>query len=496
MTLKALRKVLQENNPAFYDTSLFSKQSLFRRLIGKPFWIWGNSKEQHIQADIDSDGDCCFNHIIGLPKKDAQEKPIFDYEQRIHDALEIDGQKYLWIKKATGLGVSEFFLRYIAWISTRDNAMQNKRVCIVTGPRIDLAVTLIDRLKGLFSNSGVFFDSKETVLELNGCIIEAFPSHHLDAMRGLTDVKFILLDEADFFPPGQQENARSVSERYRAKSDPIIAMVSTPNLPGGLFEKIENEDPKTCIYHKLFLDYTIGLGKVYTFKEIEEAKASPSFDREYNLAYGYGLGNVVLPSEIVRATALGKAMESISPDSIHTDKTMGIDAGFGDSKFAFVVSEVIDGKARVIYSQEFERPRQEVMLDIAYNLILQYNIDKVYIDAANVSFIKSLKQRFYGSEVVDYERDPFVHSRRIVPVAFGSGNGVKMISHLRNLFSKGLVAIHPVQHDKLITQIRVAKTQDNGNLDKTGSNMTFDLFDAFRLSVIRYTEDAIEVIRK
>ncbi len=29
-------------------------------------------------------------------------------------------------------------------------------------------------------------------------------------MRGLPDVSFILLDEADFFPPGQQQDARDV----------------------------------------------------------------------------------------------------------------------------------------------------------------------------------------------------------------------------------------------------------------------------------------------
>ena len=31
----------------------------------------------------------------------------------------------------------------------------------------------------------------------------AYPSHHLDSMRGLTNVSFIYLDEADFFPPEQ-----------------------------------------------------------------------------------------------------------------------------------------------------------------------------------------------------------------------------------------------------------------------------------------------------
>jgi hypothetical protein len=56
-------------------------------------------------------------------------------------------------------------------------------MCIVTGPRIDLAIALIDRMKMLFAST-TFFDTKETVIELNGVKIEAFPSHHLEAMRG------------------------------------------------------------------------------------------------------------------------------------------------------------------------------------------------------------------------------------------------------------------------------------------------------------------------
>jgi hypothetical protein len=90
--------------------------------------------------------------------------------------------------------------------------------------------------------------------------IEAFPSHHLDAMRGLPNISFILLDEADFFPPGQQQDARDVTERYIAKSNPYIVMVSTPDAPDGLFERIEKEAEDTCIYKRIFLDYTYGIG--------------------------------------------------------------------------------------------------------------------------------------------------------------------------------------------------------------------------------------------
>jgi hypothetical protein len=156
----------------------------------------------------------------------------------------------------------------------KDNSLSGSQMCIVTGPRIELAIALIDRMKRLFAGL-VTFDTKDTVIELNGVKIEAFPSHHLDAMRGLPNVSFILLDEADFFPPGQQADARDVSERYIAKSNPYIVLISTPNAPDGLFERIEKEAEDTCLYKRIFLDYTYGIGKIYTAEEIEKAKQSP-----------------------------------------------------------------------------------------------------------------------------------------------------------------------------------------------------------------------------
>jgi hypothetical protein len=96
-------------------------------------------------------------------------------------------------------------------------------------------------------------------------------------------VFLVLLHEADFFPPGQQQHARDVSERYIAKSNPYIVIISIQNTPNGLFERVEKESEDTCICKKIFLDYTYGIGKIYTAYGIEKAKASPSFEREYNL---------------------------------------------------------------------------------------------------------------------------------------------------------------------------------------------------------------------
>src|SRR5687768_562283 len=89
---------------------------------------------------------------------------------------------------------------------------------------------------------GFRFDTEtDYVLEINKCWIQAYPSHNLGSFRSLDKPKLLLLDESDFFPVGQLQDVRDVSERYIAKSNPWIIMVSTPNRPGGLFEQIEQE---------------------------------------------------------------------------------------------------------------------------------------------------------------------------------------------------------------------------------------------------------------
>jgi hypothetical protein len=115
-----------------------------------------------------------------------------------------------------------------------------------------------------------------------------------------------LRDIAPILEYPQLEEIRHVSERYLPKSNPHIVMVSTPNNPGGLFEQIENEPPDQCLYHRMFLDYRLGLGTIYSISDIDKAKQSPSFEREYDLKFGYDFGNVYLNDEIEHCCNLGK----------------------------------------------------------------------------------------------------------------------------------------------------------------------------------------------
>jgi hypothetical protein len=475
-------------------------KELFQRLKDKPFWIW--DKQQHKQEDIRTDGDCCFNHIIGLPQKDGTDKPLFDYEKIIFDSLVTqsgNNNKHLWIKKATGLGVSEFMLRFMAWLCLKDNALSlsGSQMCIVTGPRIELAIALIDRMKALFKGKGsisslLTFDTKETVIELNGVKIEAFPSHHLDAMRGLPNVSFILLDEADFFPPGQQQDARDVSERYIAKSNPYIVMVSTPNAPDGLFERIEKESEDTCLYKRIFLDYTYGVGKIYTADEIEKAKQSPSFEREYNLKYLGKVGNVFHTKDIEAAIEKGRQYnpDDFNPSYYFTSRSMGIDPAYGSSAFGIVVTQWVDNHIQILHAEEYDRPDYNEMLSVVYGLMSKYDVDKVYIDGANPSFIRSLKLQIgedadYMPEIHKAKQENRKPDMRIVPVNFNSEHKA-MLGHCKMILEQDprKIAINPDKFDKLITALRTAVDND-GTLDKEATSYN-DIFDAFRLALKFY----------
>ena len=76
-------------------------------------------------------------------------------------------------------------LRIMGWLCTSTELYKNSisQMVIVTGPNQDLAIKLIKRLKAIFEcKLGLTFQNKETVLELNGCQIEAYPSNHIDSV--------------------------------------------------------------------------------------------------------------------------------------------------------------------------------------------------------------------------------------------------------------------------------------------------------------------------
>ena len=203
MTIKDLQCIVLSSPENKTEDSPAMKE-LLKRTRDKRFWWIGNENE-HIRRHKETKGNCCFNHIIGLPKKNGEEKPFFDYQYSIYKALfnpafinfrsaspeketkfkkllmeaELKSQskegnikqthlgvlaqksnelihpfkvRHIFVKKSTGLGITELLLRIMCWLCMRNDDYKNSQMVVVTGPNQDLAIKIIKRMKGLFAN--------------------------------------------------------------------------------------------------------------------------------------------------------------------------------------------------------------------------------------------------------------------------------------------------------------------------------------------------------
>lgn len=494
-----------------------------------------------VNPDDPVDDRRCFNHRVGLPSKDGQPLPLFDYETYLFNDMEglrntepvkhqntRDGigmtrrnqVKYLAIKKSRGLGITEFFLRYMAWLAiAKNHVYKDKRFFIVCGPGENTALDLIRRIKTLVSSLGILEDTERTVCRVNAVEIVARPGAHVEALRGYDNIKFILVDEASFWTGEEQSREiRSVVEGYIAKTHPTIALISTPNVPGTMFENIMEEPDQTCLYKRYYMPYTIGLDKIYTREDIEMAKRSPNFEREYNLKFGVGIGNIFEDKDIDAITiphtyqedpsmqsvlhrivdpVVFASMNAPLPSSMSVKMTcIGCDPGFGSSMASYVVLAWLDepiDKIIVLDAERFEHDDFRRFSDIVFEKFQEYDCQKIFIDASARDFVGDLKIAFREEteyEIVkkkatrNYRHDPDAWMQRmlVVPIQFNQ-YGDKMLRGLHSIVMDRRLLI-PTQFEDLILDLRMAR-EKNGKLDKSGSN-TMDLFDALRLAILMF----------
>jgi hypothetical protein len=186
--------------------------------------------------------------------------------------------------------------------------------------------------------------------------------------------------------------------------------------------------------------------------------------------------------------------DNFNPYYSFTSRSMGIDPAYGSSAFGIVVTQWVDNhRIQILYAEEYRRPDYNEILSVVYGLISKYQVDKVYIDGANPSFIKSLK--IWIGEEADYDKviaryrseglDDGTQDMKIVPVNFKSEHKA-MLGHCKMILERdgGRIAINPDKFDKLITSLRTAVDID-GTLDKESTSYN-DIFDAFRLALKFY----------
>jgi hypothetical protein len=295
--IKDFQKLILDRYPTGKESPTLS--SLLLRLHSKPFWI--SDIEQHRLEHKRTNGDCCFNQFIKLPVKPStgESKPIFPYETELIDIL--SRKKRLAVLKAAGLGISECItIRWLIWKCVVNDDWKNSQAVGINSPRIQQSINVITRMNKLFANHDIYFNSRSTILEINGYTIMALLGNNLPSARSLPNCKAVILEEASFWENSLQREALDTAERYIGKNNAFVILISTSNRQGDLMKLfLESDEP--CIYERRRLDYRVGENLIYTPNEILEAKRSFSFSREYETrAFGMQ-GTTFRATDIVKA---------------------------------------------------------------------------------------------------------------------------------------------------------------------------------------------------
>ena len=174
-----------------------SSSSSLSVLKGLPFWVF--DKEIHRQQAKASKGNCCIQHVLGLPIKNGKEFPLFDFQKQIFDYLE--EYQNIWIKKARGIGVTTFLIRYLVWKILYSNELDGKSIFIISGTREEFANYVKKKMEDLFLPRfpNVVLDSTYTELWSNKTWIKVMPTKNIKDVRGYMDVAYLFIDEEEHF---------------------------------------------------------------------------------------------------------------------------------------------------------------------------------------------------------------------------------------------------------------------------------------------------------
>jgi hypothetical protein len=338
----------------------------------------------------------------------------------------------------------------------------------------------------------VLNDTERTVCGFGDVEIHAKPGSHVNTLRGYSDIKFILIDEASFWiGEGESNEIRSVAEGYIAKTHPIIAMVSTPSVPGTMFEKIMEEDSK-CLYKRYRLPYTVGLNKIYSPEEIDMARLSPHFEREYNLKYGIGTGNLFEDRDIDDII-----VDELPNHPLTRSISIGCDPGFGSSNAAYCIVGQLSyplNKLVVLESKQFERGSFRAFSNLMFDKFQEYKAARLFVDASARDVVDDLKLALrentnyepimkQAAHDYPYLKDAWMQSMVVCPIAFNKYND-RMLHHIVYLVQSKEIMI-PKKFEELILDLRMAR-EKGGKLEKNSVNARMDLLDALRMACLMF----------
>ena len=225
----------------------------------------------------------------------------------------------------------------------------------------------------------------------------------------------------------------------------------------GFCAKEDNE------YYRIELPYSVGLGKIYNDDEIKKAMLSPSFEREYNLQWGYGVGDVFELSKLDpnNEASVVKYYNFTFDEQGRYDSILALDPAYSDSKFGIVGMIRKNDKAYVVIAEELTKASDSEALRKINGLLDLHHFSNLYIDGQYTNLITEFKDRI-PTHGINFRTE-----------------GVKLIDNASNWLANDKIRIHP-KYKELLKQLRTAKRDDRGMLDKRKASL--DMVDAFNMA--------------
>lgn len=492
----------------------------FKIFYGLPFYRFDLTKSEHAKLYEEKNGKCCFNHFIGMPEKNGIRHPLHDYEEMMwndfYAAYTGKSDKRLYaVLKATGLGLTEYSIRLMAWMACTSNKYRGKRFAVIAGIRMNIAEDIINRFVSLFDRFPFLkLRASKARTIVNGVVVEGYPAVNVDSLRSFHNLAFILVDEADFFRRSLQKEVRKVIERYIAKSNPFVYLVSTPGQPYGLFYEIFKEEKENSIYKQYEFNYEWGTDKIFTQKEIRDQLKSPSFQQEYNLQFGGTTGNLISEKAILKNVYSNEYCEKIGffPYYFHKDikyssyadggeyisRQLGIDPGFGrdpkrdiGSYTALCLTQWRNHRIEILYAEELRQPDFDELVEIVTLIMSKTGTTKVFLDGSNPPLVRALKKaiheydKYEKYDKKEMERKIWKGDMVVCPIPFNT-QAKNMMFHMKALVDSGLLVINEKQTNVIDAMKSAYVVNEKLDKERTAHD---DLFDALRLALSIYEID-------
>ena len=230
--------------------------------------------------------DCCFSHLVGLPKHPATLDPLkfMPHQEDLVKQACTDKHMKFHVNKSRQIGLTEIVLRIVQYLAFTKYA--GGRIMIIAGTREKTTKKVMDRLKLLFQNIPECLAQGKNAMNIrmtNGTEFEGFPSNS-DAIRGDTKIRAIVVDEAAHFNLTDDSVVMNAIEPIVLTNKSDLYLVSTPRGQRGFFYDIgisEND------FKKLQYDYTCAIGWIYTKEDMEQelTRTDLDVDQEYRCQY-------------------------------------------------------------------------------------------------------------------------------------------------------------------------------------------------------------------